>query len=145
MPHRIPPPRHPHEVVLCGMTAVAGAFFLFAEGPASLTDRLPPWIIEVWAATLMICGGLVVVGFMLRDRVAGVLLERAGLMGLTPAVAAYAVAVLALSGGGAAIAAAWGLGIAVASILRVRQINAWRAFMLALPPAHAPAPPPVAG
>lgn len=131
MPHRLIRPRNHHELVFNGVTAVAGFVFLLAGGPRSL-DRIPWWLVDVWSTTLALFGTVVVVGIVaVRDRHTAAVVERVGLIAVTPAAAAYGIAVLSLSGAGGTLAGVWGLGLAYANGVEIRRITRWRRAVIA--------------
>jgi len=104
--------------------ALSGASNFFLPGSEILQEGLDPLMHKVWALTLMLSSLLVMVAAFWRDRITGLLMERAGLFTLgtiTPAYIIIVTTLLSFSSGAIGIALTGSIGIA--SLWRVRHIN----------------------
>ena len=125
LPDTIRARRHPHQVFIAGLCVVAGLPIL-AGGPApgTLAAAIPPWLLGVWSAVLVLGGALVVAAAIVRHDLAALYLEGAAHLPLAVMTVAYAVALIAAGGARGLVAAAIFLGFGVASAVRFAQVTA---------------------
>lgn len=129
----VPPARHPYQVWAMVACVISGAGLLIT-GPAenSLVLLLPDWGRIAWAGGLLAGGSLCLAGAWWRDAASGLILERAGQVGLCGCTLAYGAAVVSVAIGNdglvrglsrAAVAALLTIGIGLAAGQRARQIS----------------------
>lgn len=118
--------RHrPHELLLLAVSVVLGAAYLLGSPPpASIASLMPRWVVDVWAAGLVVSGVAGLVGcFWRQDIVLGLGLEMGGMLIGAGAILIYCVAVIAVTGlAGAFTASLTGAWMA-ANLIRAGQIR----------------------
>ena len=115
---------HPHEIVMAGMSAGSGIVELAFQSNASsaITNAFPGWFYVMFFGGLIL-GGLATLYGISRDKLEGVLIERAGLALLSAMYLAYAIAVVGLFGERGVMASVMPLAVAIANAVRVWQIG----------------------
>ena len=113
------PGRHPHEIVMAGISVFSGTLELVIDTPSSeVTKVLPGWFAVMFFGGLIL-GGLVTLFGISQDKLIGFLLERTGLALLAIMYLAYVVACVGLFGERGIMASVMPLAVAVANSVRV--------------------------
>ncbi len=118
--------RHPFETYLLVLAAVSGIPLAFGEpNSASIEATLPPLLVTGWGVMLVAGSLLALLGLYWRGHSGtGLLMERAGLVGVGGASLVYAGAtILAAPGWSGAFAAAITSGFGVACFAQARRIS----------------------
>lgn len=118
----IPPSRHPFQFWTM-MACVLGGIGNLVGSDSIINELVPRYLVIVWALSLLIAGLLAIIGAWTRDRVFGLLLERAGLSTLTLAAIVYGAAITYLVGGAAAVSGPLTMSVGIASAWRVVHVN----------------------
>lgn len=87
--------RHPHAIFLSALATLSGATLLMGREGSPLESTLPHELVDLWAVMLVATGAITFVGSCMRDRLTGLLLERAaqtplGVLALVYALVAFA-------------------------------------------------------
>lgn len=115
--------RHPYQVFLAAFMILVGIPILWGgPQPNSLGALLPDWLVYVWATTIVLSGGLILLAAMVRSNLNALYLEGAAHLPLAISCAAYAVAVIGVAGGSGLAAATMVAGMTVAALFRTRQV-----------------------
>lgn len=115
--------RHPFQVWALFAFVVGGLGVLLGPAPDSVNALVPAVARVVWALVLLTGGLLGLVSEVIRDRVLGLILERAALVGVGGTALAYAVAVLAVAGWGGFAAGVLIASVGWASLVRARDVT----------------------
>lgn len=118
----VPPSRHPFQVWILFACVLAGAGNL-VDSQSVINELLPPIIVTIWAICLMASGLLGLIGAFLKDRILGLLLERAGLSTLALASIAYGTGIVFIVGAQAAVSGPLTMSVGIASAWRVIHVN----------------------
>lgn len=88
--------RHPFETYLLALSAVSGIPLLFGEPTSgTIDDALPPAMVLLWGSMLVFGSIIALVGLYWRGlSTTGLVLERAGLVGVGGASLIYSTAIL---------------------------------------------------
>lgn len=118
--------RHPFETYLLSLAAVSGIPLLFGEpNSASIEATLPPLLVNGWGAMLMLGSLLALTGLYWRGRsITGLVLERAGLVGVGGASLVYGAATMIAAGGWSGLFATCVVGgFGLACFAQARRIS----------------------
>jgi hypothetical protein len=118
----IPPSRHPFQL-WCLLACILGGAGNLVDSKSAINQLLPHYIVVIWALTLMLSGILGIWGAFSRDRINGLLLERAGLTTLGTAAIAYGAGIAVVAGQPAIFSGALTASIGIASLWRVAHVN----------------------
>lgn len=90
---------HPLSVVILAVSAIGG-FSILIGGPRSVIIplNLSPYIIDMWAVLLIMGSVICAVGLLWRRALTGILIERAGVFALFPALVLYVAAAFITEG-----------------------------------------------
>lgn len=121
---------HPFEFAVALAAVISGlAYLLTDHAPSSIAGLLDPGFQRAWDLYLIVGGGLIVAGLLVRNDehpLAGIRLERLGLVALGVGSLVYAGAVIATVGTlGLFSALTYGL-YGLACYLRLRQLERYR-------------------
>lgn len=119
--------RHPFETYLLLLAAVSGVPLMFGKpNSASIAATLPHTLVVGWGVMLVIGSTLALIGLYWRGRSStGLVLERAGLIGVGGASVVYASSVmLSAPGFTGSFAASITVGFGVACFVQARRISA---------------------
>ena len=108
-------------MVLCLLASVP---ILLGQAPApgSIDATMPSWMVRSWSATLLIGALVVIIAYLIADRVTSIIVEQFGSVCLGAAATLYGVAIFLLQyDKGGAISAAIILGFAAARFFQVYQ------------------------
>lgn len=119
----IPPSRHPFQFWMMAALALAGGGNLFRESQSAINELLPPMMIKVWAATMLIGGVLAIVAAFWHDRITGLLLERIALSSVAFSCIIYGTAVYTVVGWAAFVPGSLITGTALACIWRIAHVT----------------------
>jgi hypothetical protein len=116
--------RHPHEIALLVMSFVSGMVGLAVQPATSpaLASTLSGPLLNYFYLGLIVSSGASFVGALMNS-VTGLLMERAGLILIVFLYVAYGVSVVSNSGIRGTTGALFGFAIAVASVVRIVQIQ----------------------
>lgn len=115
--------RHPFQVWALFAFVVGGVGVLLGPSPTSVDALVPDAPRIAWAVVLLAGGLLGLVSEVIRDRVLGLILERAALVGVGGTALAYAVAVLYVAGWGGFAAGVLIASVGWASLVRARDVT----------------------
>lgn len=115
--------RHPFQVWALFAFVVGGVGVLLGPSPASVDALVPDWARIAWALVLLSGGLLGLVSEVIPDRVLGLILERAALVGVGGTALAYALAVLYVAGWGGFAAGVLIASVGWASLTRARDVT----------------------
>lgn len=118
----IPPSRHPFQAWIMVACIIAGAGNL-VDSQSAINDVLPAYIVKIWAISLLAAGALTLTGAYFKDRIMGLLIERAGLTTLCGAAVCYGVAIILVAGPAAAVPGPLTISIGIAAGWRVIHVN----------------------
>lgn len=106
---------NPFEVLVGGLCVFSGfPSLVIGPSPTSIEALLPPGLVRLWGAELVLGGLLIVIGVLTRRH----RIERAGLFQLGPAAVAYGLAIVFVGGFGGAVAGAVLLSFGLACLAR---------------------------
>ncbi len=116
--------RHPFETYLLALAVVSGVPLIFGGGNSRTIDAsLPPTLVVVWGVMLTVGSSMALVGSYWRGRqITGLVLERAGLVGVGGAAIVYAVAALLAVGSDALFSSCITAGFGAACFAQARRI-----------------------
>jgi hypothetical protein len=115
--------RHPFQVWALFAFVVGGVGVLLGPPPNSVDALVHPWLRASWAVVL-VSGGLAgLISETLRDRVLGLLIERAALVAVCGGALAYGVAVLWAARAGGLLAGLLVLSVGLASGTRAWDVT----------------------
>jgi len=103
--------------------AVVGVSRVLQPTSGTLERALPWLLVVIWYVLLSLASVTALLGIFWREVLAGLLIERAGLMGLASAGSVYAIALIAVGGWTAVAAAGFVMGFAGASVVRAVDIG----------------------
>lgn len=107
-------------MVLCLVSALP-ILFGAVPAPGSIDSAMPPWAVYSWSLVLALGAAVVLISFMMHDRVTGMIIEQFGSVCLGAAAALYGSVIFAQSyDEGGAIPSSLILGFAVARFLQFR-------------------------
>lgn len=117
--------RHPFEVAMLAAATVVGFSRILAPHPTSgsLEKALPPHLVTGWYLLLMIGSVVGLLGVSWKTPVAGLLIERSGMIFLSSAGLIYTIALISSGGWRAVAAASFVAGFATASAVRAWDIG----------------------
>lgn len=115
--------RHPFQVWALFAFVVGGMGVLLGPAPESVNALVPGLARIVWALVLLAGGLLGLVSEVIRDRVLGLILERAALVGVGCTALAYALAVFTVAGWGGFAAGVLIASVGWASLVRARDVT----------------------
>lgn len=115
--------RHPFQVWALFAFVVGGVGVLLGPSPTSVDALVPAPARILWALVLLTGGLLGLVSEVIRDRVLGLILERAALVGVGCTALAYALAILAIAGWGGFAAGVLIASVGWASLVRARDVT----------------------
>lgn len=117
--------RHPFETYLLVLAALSGIPLLFgAPNSASVEAALPPLLVAVWGAMLVVGSTMALVGTYWRGRLmTSYVLERTGLVGVGGASVVYALCAVMGAGLDAAFSACLTVGFGVACFAQAHRIS----------------------
>lgn len=116
--------RHPHEIALLVMSVVLGIVGILVSGSTSpgISSAFPGHTENFFYVGLSVSGAVALYGALLRN-ITGLLVERAGLIGLSCIFLGYTIAVFTNAGVRGTTSALFGLAFTVANIVRLVQIS----------------------
>lgn len=112
------------EIFLMALCLVTSIPIIFGGVPApgSIDAAMEPWLVKAWSITLAVGSLTVLVSFLFKDRVTGMIVEQFGSICLGVAALVYGCIILALTyKTGGAIPSAIILGFAAARFLQFRS------------------------
>lgn len=113
-------------VYLSGLVALSGFVQLLTGHVAGSVDStLSRGLAYTWAAALVLFGGIILTGILIRDPGHGVIIERIGRRGMAGSCAVYAIATIGVFGYASLFAAGLTLGYGFACYRRSRTITQW--------------------
>lgn len=113
-------------VFLSALVAISGLSQLVGRKPTGSVDTLAGTVLAYsWAVTLLVFGGLIILGIAWHSPSTGLLIERIGRRGMTGAALVYAIAAPAVFGWASGFAAALTLGYGLSCYMRQRKITRW--------------------
>lgn len=115
--------RHPFQVWALFAFVIGGVGALVGPPPESVAVLVDPRIRTVWAVVLFAGGTVGLVSEVLRDRILGLIVERAALVAIAGAALAYGVAVIYAAGFRGGVAGALVLSVGTASGVRAWQVT----------------------
>ena len=115
-------PRNPFEVFLLVAVAAGGLSLLFGARPGSVEAVAPPTLVTAWGAVLLIGGSLSLSGVLRRGETAKIV-QQVGLSLVAAACPLYTIALFLSVGTSATIPALYTIALAMASVVKYRQIQ----------------------
>jgi hypothetical protein len=115
-------PRNPFEVFLLVAVAAGGVSLLFGARPGSVEAIAPPALVTAWGVVLVIGGSLSLAGVLRRGDNAKIV-QQIGLALVAAACPLYTLALLLSVGLTATIPALYTTALALASVVKYRQIQ----------------------
>ena len=129
MPHRpieIVTGRHPFQIASLGANVVVGLGLLITgEPPQSVTEGMPPHLITVWEAGLIMSGLIGLAGVFWPDyprNIRSLSIELSGIIFLSTILTMYAIAVFVWAGQRGLVAGGMAVGLTGAAVYRSAQI-----------------------
>lgn len=120
---RLPARRHPDQVLVAGMLAVAGLSILFGGPiPGSVSATLPRILVYTWSGSLVLGGVLIVVAALVRSSEIGLYLELVAHPPMAVTMIVYAASAFLVGGRMATVAAAILTAFALARLVRTVQV-----------------------
>lgn len=115
--------RHPFQVWVLFAFVVGGVGVLLGPPPTSVDALVPAPARIAWALVLLAGGLLGLMSEVVSDRVKGLILERAALVGVGGTALAYSAAVLFVAGWGGFAAGVLIASVGWASLQRARDVT----------------------
>lgn len=120
----IPPSRHPFQFWVMVAMTLSGLANLLTPGSEVLQEGLTPLYHKTWALTVFVSAVLAIVASWWRDRIMGLLMERAALWSMGLACPIYAVVVYAQASiGASAVGVTLTASLGLASLWRAVHVN----------------------
>lgn len=115
--------RHPFEVAMLCAAVVVGFSRALAPTSGAIQRGLPLPVTVSWYSLLAVGGIICLVGIYWREKVTGLIVERAGLCLLTAGALAYSIVLVTVGGWSGVAAGAFILAFGIAAALRSIDIG----------------------
>lgn len=121
----VPASRHPFQLLIMVALATAGLAVVSQDAaPGSIADLVAPWAVQLWGWTMLFGGVVAVASAYWPDRILALLMERIALGAIAGACLVYSIGVVdAFRLENGSLNAGVFIGISVAAVLRIRDVN----------------------